>query len=647
MSPFRLPFVALLLSGVSLVTAAGCSATSGTDSSSADAVKSTSFDKDHILDDAALVDVDAMSEEQVQAFFEKTPYGTRSGLADYAVGSKSAAALIHDAAVQNRINPLVMLVRLQMEEGLIHMTSVPPTRIEVAFGCGCESASACAQKYLGLDNQAACMARTLRRDVDRLAHGGATISGWKPCVSKKSEDGLAVTPQTAATAALYTYTPWVGEAGGGKTGVGGASLHKQIWAKYATFVGYGAAKSAAPAASICSSSHGGGGATDGGSGGGGTTPASGGCSDDAQCSGATPVCDLVGKKCVACRADYAATNAAPLACPTATTPACVKTGPAAGSCVECTAQNSTVCDASDKRPACNVGTGACGCTDDGQCGADQICDTSAGNGACTDGCKVSGGRDSCGPGKACSVKDGTLGKCVGETCAQTGCSGANPKCDTSAPVPTCVECLANADCARAAGGTVCDTKAKKCVACTATDKSTCDASKVGSACLPSAQCGCVVDADCGGATSGRVCDKNAHACVAGCREVGGNACPAGEECSSSSADVGVCKATPPSTPSTDPGSNGSGGKQPPSGNGGSSSGDGPGATLGAGDGPHVPSKGTGGGSAVAPEDLPKEPSAAPAKSGCAASGSSPADGGLFFAAAALLGAAAKRRRRAA
>ena len=171
MSSLRSSAIALLATGLAVAGAAGCSSSDSSSTSATSAVSSAGFDKDNVLDDASLVDVAAMNEAQIQAFLEKTPWGTRSGLADYAVGSKSAAALLHDAAAANGINPLVMLVRLQMEEGLIHAKDVPESRVAVAFGCGCESATSCDEKYLGFANQATCMARTLRRDMDRLTAG--------------------------------------------------------------------------------------------------------------------------------------------------------------------------------------------------------------------------------------------------------------------------------------------------------------------------------------------------------------------------------------------------------------------------------------------------------------------------------------------
>ncbi len=52
--------------------------------------------------------------------------------------------------------------------------------------------------------------------------------------------------------------------------------------------------------------------------------------------------------------------------------------------------------------------------------------------------------------------------------------------------------------------------------------------------------GCTTDAECGSATSGVVC--NAAACVSGCRGTGGNGCPAGSVCSSTTSAVGTCSA---------------------------------------------------------------------------------------------------------
>jgi uncharacterized repeat protein (TIGR01451 family) len=51
--------------------------------------------------------------------------------------------------------------------------------------------------------------------------------------------------------------------------------------------------------------------------------------------------------------------------------------------------------------------------------------------------------------------------------------------------------------------------------------------------------GCLSDGDCGSATSGEVCGPSST-CIAGCRGTGGNGCPQGQTCSSTSNAIGTC-----------------------------------------------------------------------------------------------------------
>jgi hypothetical protein len=221
----------------------GCGATSDDDEGqTAAAVSATEgFDRDDLLSDAALRDAKALTAAEVQAFLEKTPFKKRAGLADYEEGGKSAAEILHDAAERNGINPLALLVRAHMEQGLLSDTNPTSAKIAKTFGCGCPDGSACATKYAGLARQAECAAGTLRRALDGAsgANGAkGTVSGWARGKTKSSLDHLDVTPKNAATAALYTYTPWVGQRGGGKAGVGGASLHVALWTRFADHVDY-------------------------------------------------------------------------------------------------------------------------------------------------------------------------------------------------------------------------------------------------------------------------------------------------------------------------------------------------------------------------------------------------------------------------
>jgi hypothetical protein len=203
-------------------------------------VTEAAFNKNTVLTDKALRDTGALSAADIQAFLDKTPWGNRSVLATYEESGKTAAEIMHETATKYGINPLELLVRVQMEQGLISKKTASEESISIAFGCGCPHSPVCSSKYEGFANQADCAAGTLSRSMDRALTSNGTASGWKAGEEKLTEDKLEVVPTNAATAALYTYTPWVGEAGGGKKGVGGASLHYKVWDRFSDAVGYGA-----------------------------------------------------------------------------------------------------------------------------------------------------------------------------------------------------------------------------------------------------------------------------------------------------------------------------------------------------------------------------------------------------------------------
>jgi hypothetical protein len=190
------------------------------------------FDRNRVISNAAFTDADAMTVAEIQAFLDATPYGNRSVLATLRTDGKSAAQAIWDAAQEHRINPLVVLVRAQMEQSLIAKSTASQTALDRAFGCGCPDNKSCSSQYKGFGRQVACLAKLMRGYLDDLEGGGSTIAGWKVGKAKKTLDPLWVTPTNEATAALYTYTPWVGNAGFGNVS------HFKIMKRFATALGY-------------------------------------------------------------------------------------------------------------------------------------------------------------------------------------------------------------------------------------------------------------------------------------------------------------------------------------------------------------------------------------------------------------------------
>ncbi len=192
------------------------------------------FYASRLVSDDAFFDSAALTAADVQRFFERTPYGTRSFLAAERVASGEllSSALARTAA-EHGINPLVLLVTLQKERGLVSRTTSPSRHsVDYAFGCGCPDGGSCSLTFKGLDKQLACAANAFRSYADDLDAGGTTIGGFKPGVSTRVLDGTRVTPANRATAMLYTYTPWI------QKGFGGNWLFWNIWRRYSLGVGY-------------------------------------------------------------------------------------------------------------------------------------------------------------------------------------------------------------------------------------------------------------------------------------------------------------------------------------------------------------------------------------------------------------------------
>jgi hypothetical protein len=161
-------------------------------------------------------------------------------------------------------------------------------------------------------------------------------------------------------------------------------------------------------------------------------------------------------------------------------------------------------------------TGVCAtCESDADCGgptSGKVCDTL--QKLCRDGCRGTGG-NGCPEGRRCTSTDDTIGRCV--------------------------ECEADSECGDATSGRVCDEGTCK-DGCRGSEGNSCpEGQKCSSEDGSIGACGaCGSDADCGDVTSGRICEDTSRTCVDGCRGEGGNGCPGGAVCSSTTAAPGTC-----------------------------------------------------------------------------------------------------------
>ncbi len=186
------------------------------------------FAANDIIDDYLFEDAGYMTVDEIQAFLEATPYGGRpSFLATHVVGQRTVAEAVSDAAWRYDISPLVLLVKLQVEMALVGKQEAPSTRrVDFAMGCGCPDNRDCSEQWRGLDKQIDCAAERFRSYLTGLDERGETIAEWKVGRAKRTLDPIRVTPRNRATAALYTYTPWVLQ------GRGGNWLFWNIYNKY-------------------------------------------------------------------------------------------------------------------------------------------------------------------------------------------------------------------------------------------------------------------------------------------------------------------------------------------------------------------------------------------------------------------------------
>lgn len=185
------------------------------------------FDRHTIVDQDAFTDT-SYDARSYQGFLERTPYRRSSFLSTYQSNGLRAADALYQAGIAHRINPLVLLVRAQVDQGLVgtQYYPFPPSRVEYVFRCGCPSASTCDPALAGFDKQVDCLARKLRQSLDEQSANEATAGGWGVGRESLSFDGIKVTPTNEATAALYQYDPVVG------VGKRGAWLFWNIWNQY-------------------------------------------------------------------------------------------------------------------------------------------------------------------------------------------------------------------------------------------------------------------------------------------------------------------------------------------------------------------------------------------------------------------------------
>jgi len=217
--------IAILLVAVAVVV--------GGQSQKAEAVTGSEFNPGLIISDAVFFNSGALNEAQTQAFLEAMAPSCAGAngvtcLKNYVTSSSDRAAsasancsayqgapnerasrIIVKVAVACGINPEVLLVMLQKEQGLITKSSPTPANYRIAMGYGCPDTAPCDAQFYGFYNQ-------VYKAAYQMKIYGASPSSWRYHVGNVAIQfhpnaacgSTVVSIRNQATANLYNYTPY-------------------------------------------------------------------------------------------------------------------------------------------------------------------------------------------------------------------------------------------------------------------------------------------------------------------------------------------------------------------------------------------------------------------------------------------------------
>jgi hypothetical protein len=221
----RLFLLAITLIGISVASASSAHAASG-------------FIAGNITDDNVFTNKSSMSAAAVQAFLNsKVPtcdtWGTQTSefgggtrrqwaeahgysapftcLKDYSENGQTAARIIYNVSQQYSINPQVLIVLLQKEQGLVTDTWPLSIQYKTATGYGCPDTAPCDSQYYGLTNQLTWAAKMFRAILNNSPTWYTPYTLGNNFIQYSPDSncgGSNVYIQNRSTQALYNYTPY-------------------------------------------------------------------------------------------------------------------------------------------------------------------------------------------------------------------------------------------------------------------------------------------------------------------------------------------------------------------------------------------------------------------------------------------------------
>ena len=171
------------------------------------------FDPNYIISDEEVLDYTSMDLEDIKTLL----MNKNSFLSTYSYLNPdgklmTAAEIIYDRAITNKVSPKFLLVLIQKEQSLIEDPSPEQSQLDWAAGYGCPDGGSCNLRWQGFWKQINSASMQFRDYLDNpqlysyQAGGTYTFTNLYGVVSN---DPITVTPVNQATAALYNYTPHV------------------------------------------------------------------------------------------------------------------------------------------------------------------------------------------------------------------------------------------------------------------------------------------------------------------------------------------------------------------------------------------------------------------------------------------------------
>ncbi|PWW22929.1 uncharacterized protein with LGFP repeats [Geodermatophilus normandii] len=234
MRRLRLVLVGLFVCAVAVGIGASAPTESSTDLETV--ADLSRFNPGNIISDGAFYDSSTMSVQSIQSFLERNGSGLRSYRMDtwsrsgdsrcgaYAgAAQETAATIVYKVGQACGINPQVLLVMLQKEQGLISAATPTYDQLRKAMGYGCpDTPAGCDATYNGFYNQVYMAARQFknyRANPTRYGYvAGRTNSiGYQVAPADPTRFNhmdrdcgrASVYIENQATAGLYNYTPYV------------------------------------------------------------------------------------------------------------------------------------------------------------------------------------------------------------------------------------------------------------------------------------------------------------------------------------------------------------------------------------------------------------------------------------------------------